>query len=607
MEPWEQYKPVKEATPPWESYDGTAGVQTTQLDDEILEEQHPDVTLADRLKIKYFSNDPAGAVKYLQEQHPELEVKSNDAGRILIKSPGATQYRVLDPEGFQGPYEFSKDILDVGWDVPAMALETAATAAGGIAGGLATAPTGPGAIPGALGGAVVAGGLASGGIEAARQGIGKYLGVGGIDPTMLGVSAATGGASPLLFGTGGRALKYAAKKGLSSEAAQQLARAQRGAIGHAWAGTEALRDLGAEALSGIDRGVLKWARKPGNIQKAEEVAAMPDVEMVGRLNELKEEVADKMMAVKQEAGAKIEDIAVNSEALVNVRPGIEALKKNIDDYTRLLDKDGGNTEFNRASLEEAQSALAPFIHTTDTGASATMLEAPAEVAWRLKQTLSNLGKVEKAGLLTPVGPKSKAVASKATIGSTRKAAKSINDQLKKELGKVFEDNSKAYSVATTLEESAGKMLKDPYAGVRGITSPRKKSARVDAGAIDEMLETDIRETADLLKASEQIGFPGLLAKSSDSVTATLRGGAAAGLGTAAGYMAMSNLFSGEGGGYLGGLLGAGAGLALGGPRAMKQYYKFGQGLGKVKDIGPVSIPNTAAKSAWMGLRQGDRP
>ncbi len=227
---------------------------------EVLQEMHPDFTEADRLVVKNFANDPAHAASYLQNRHPNLEVTGDKKGQYLARAKGSSEpYRVLDPDtGIElNPFnaETWRDAGDLVTDVGQGALSGAATAAGGVVGALGG--FGVGALPAAA----VAGAGSNAGLEALKQKLGVALGVNkevsGLD---VGLAAATGGVSPLLFGTGAGTTQLA--KGVLRSGAEDVgtalskaALAQRGAVKRVYDATP-LAWAGAK-LSGASEDVLK--------------------------------------------------------------------------------------------------------------------------------------------------------------------------------------------------------------------------------------------------------------------------------------------------------------------------------------------------------------
>lgn len=136
---------------------------STNLDNpKINEEMHPDISFMDRAVVKNFGQGTESSAKYLQEKHPNLDIKPF-GDRVLIKDKNASEWKVLDPDtGF-----FSKDILndagDIVYDIGSGIAQGAALAGGTLVG---TPLTGIAAN--------AATGAAS---EALRQGLGKAIGI----------------------------------------------------------------------------------------------------------------------------------------------------------------------------------------------------------------------------------------------------------------------------------------------------------------------------------------------------------------------------------------------------------------------------------------------
>lgn len=177
----------------------------------VVQEQHPSISFADRFKIKNFGDDAMASIAYLKSEHPEVDF-STRKGQIVAKAPGEKDWRVLDPSSFD-----IQDITDLTYDVLGGIGQGAATAGAAVLGGGFSA--GAGAIPAAM----AAGGATGVGIEAARQGIGKWMGVNDFDKTNLAISGGIGLAAPLAFGTGAtKSALSGALKGYSDDAVKAL-------------------------------------------------------------------------------------------------------------------------------------------------------------------------------------------------------------------------------------------------------------------------------------------------------------------------------------------------------------------------------------------------
>lgn len=199
----------------------------TPKKEKIIQEMPEALSWKDRAIVKNFSNSDKDAAGYLQEKYPDHEV-SVQKNSLVMRKKGEKDWKTVDPNtGF-----FSKDILnditDIGYDTLSGFGTSAATAAGGLAG------AGAGGV-GALPAAAASGSAASAGLEGLRQSLGKILGINqDYDAKNIGMSAAFGAVSPLVFGTGAttkQLLQKAASSNLDDAAFDALKKSQSGAIG----------------------------------------------------------------------------------------------------------------------------------------------------------------------------------------------------------------------------------------------------------------------------------------------------------------------------------------------------------------------------------------
>lgn len=168
--------------------------------------------LAGRTRVKMFgSSDPVEQADYLRslEENKDFEI-SDYGGEVIARKKGEKAWKKLDPTGVTSPKEALEDILDIGYEAVSAPITTAAGALGAIPGAL----FGFGA--GGIGTAALASGATSAGLEALRQGIGKYV-VGArkeISPLEVGISGGLGGITTGLFGAGlgGKTLEKAIAK-----------------------------------------------------------------------------------------------------------------------------------------------------------------------------------------------------------------------------------------------------------------------------------------------------------------------------------------------------------------------------------------------------------
>jgi len=148
-----------------------------------------------RMFVKNFSNNPEASIKELKKLNPDIEDISWRNGRIQGRKKGEDFYRVLDP-AFG---EWSDTLSDVG-DVLYDAVDTAVTTAAGAAGFFGGGPVG----------AAASGGAVSAGMEALRQGLGKYFGLDQEMDTQRIGRAGLLGMVPAVGGSVGRATGKAA-------------------------------------------------------------------------------------------------------------------------------------------------------------------------------------------------------------------------------------------------------------------------------------------------------------------------------------------------------------------------------------------------------------
>jgi hypothetical protein len=159
-------------------------LQKYQAPDEVLNEQHPDISFGERLRQGNLGPNAESQRKDLLSQGFEVGGEGDD---IQVRKPGEKPWRRVDPEGFDW-----MDILDLGNEATSAVTTTA--------GALSAGPLG------------AAG--AAGGTEAARLGLANASGFDvGLEDVVTGVGseALLGGASEL----GAQALGKVGKWGLS--------------------------------------------------------------------------------------------------------------------------------------------------------------------------------------------------------------------------------------------------------------------------------------------------------------------------------------------------------------------------------------------------------
>ena len=570
----------------------------------IIEEQHPDIDTFDRLVVKNFSNDPTGSINYLQKKYPKIEFKS-EGSRILAKNrdkAASEPWNVLDPDTgiFSDPLEFAKDVGDIGWDVGAGLLETAASGAGGVAGALSGAPAlGIGAVPGALGGAALAGGAASGGLESARQTIGQAFGVApGYDPLQIGIATGMGAASPLLFGTGATGkqavkglAKEALKQGATQEGAEQFAKSgakgflretQRGGLSRTLG---ALGKGGASAASGVSSDTIEsYLRHSPEVRQIEKrgVSALLD----STHKALRDDMAAAINAVGKEIETSIDDVVggVNisevKNPLLELRNEIVDSLSEIDSpafrdqlYTLDQEIDALFTTGRRGPAQTVQNEAGVFIQGQALDPIPDIVSA--KTAFKLQESLSELAELSKmkGGLESRFG-KTQARGSKRIAEAARQSYQKINDLLDSATEGLSSDLKTKYREHKNLQKALSSKfsdLKRTYDTLRNLGKPANKPLYETMQKADKMLGTDLVKTARIFDAFNTFVPGSTVPLSAGGATSTSRSIPLGLLGTGiGGYI---GLRSGEGypGSILGGGIGGALGASLGGPRSIRLY------------------------------------
>lgn len=574
--PWEKYQlgdttAQPTAKGPWEKY-GAGGSALSEGTD-VENVMHPDITFKDRAVYKNFAVDPEAGFNYLQKQYPQLNFKKDNKGEILAKRPEELTWKKLDPEGFD-----FQDITDVAWDIPAGFVESAATALGGLAGGAAGLPLGGiGAVPGALAGGATAGAATGAGLETARQGIGKMLGVAEeFDPTQIGTSAAFGAVSPLLFGTGGVAkagLKTAGKE-LTEEMAKQVQKSQRGIIGAGFdfAKQKVAPFLG-ETLSGVDRDVLRWASEPQNLAKIKE--AEQGLESVTIFDDLAEQFIDAAETNRKTVGEKLgQELSKAKDVKVNTSKALDEMQGLVKKYEERAANLG--TPAAQADFEFVKQTLDEYI-------SPNVLkgELDAGTAFNLVDSLNDITNIRKSsGAGVDLRATKLSTVEKDLERTARKAANDLNNRVVKAAegagGKIGQYKQE---YARTIDDAklVNKMFKDPEAAERslkGLVTSGGVSKRKSVAALSKRLGIPIDDAAKEAVAISTLAKGSPLAISSKGAVSTAKSLTAAGLGSTAGYLLGNEYGGGYGGGLAGGFIGGGLGAIMGGPTAMKQYMRM---------------------------------
>jgi hypothetical protein len=576
------------------------------ISDNIIEEMHPDFTTADRLLVKNFSNDGDSAARYLQKQHPNLEVKAQ-GDKILARGKGENAYKVLDPDTGFFSGDFLRDVGDVAYDIGSGVGSSAATAAGGLAGSLP--------------GAAAAGAGAGAGLEALRQGIGRALGVNDeISGTDIALEGAFGAANPLLFGTGASAAQVGAKAAenfaqqggeyLTKEAAdkalidatKKVADSQKGLIGRglAYARDKITPALG-ELSSGIDSDVIRYARD--NLDKFDEVDKSGAKNWIGPK---RKEAVDLFKQAKENVGSQIGDAVKGSSAPVDLSAGMQRFKDHYDELKSLNQTP--------AVKEEIDALKATFGHVfgQDIDSEALSTVVDPHNAWRAVKALGDEGSI-KSGVRGSLesGLEKQTTANKNVMGLARTAAGDISESLGASVPELDGLNSK-YKELIDLQQSLKsyfKSDKSAWKSLFSMGSPQKRVDLEDLARLDQLTGSNAVDTSKFVTAYRNFSNAPWLAKSAGGTTSTSRTVPAALAGAGLGYWAGANSGVGQGGAGVGAALGGALGATVGGPKALRAYMKMGNAGGKLADVlrsAPGRPLQSAPASVWNAVMDRKR-
>lgn len=194
----------KQSTNDWRSKAIPVNDELTELS--AMSEGAADIPLKERAIVKNLAVSPEAGAEYLRSKGYDAIVSDNE---IIIYNPKDGTRKYLDPKEIEW-----QDLVDIAYDVPAAALQTGATVAGGLSAG----------IPGAM----LASGASGGVLEYLRQKLGQYAGIKQeVDPMQVGLVTGVSAITPGVFGSGATAnqiIKRAAARGIAPEALEQANR-----------------------------------------------------------------------------------------------------------------------------------------------------------------------------------------------------------------------------------------------------------------------------------------------------------------------------------------------------------------------------------------------
>lgn len=546
----------------------------------------------ERLNIKNLGNDINSSIEYLKAQKPGYDFAEKD-GEILIKKPGDKAWGRLDPQGFD-----LQDITDLGSDVVSGVGTTAATIAGGLAGG------GVGAIP--------AGIASSGGIEALRQYLGTKTGVNkDVKGTDVAVAGALGGLSPFLFGSGasaGQIAKTAAAKGLPTEVVKE---AQRGALKYLPKATEAFTGVPKDTIKNAGKAAPEFLKDalglPGNATNLDAANAVANSGVTGVVETAIDDVTSKLWSAKSELQNEIGQALDSTGTVISTdkykKPFVDA----IDKLSKLKQTEQVKSQI--AALQQEAENLFVVQAPGGNGPAQTLDLISGNQAMNLKQAFKDLTD-------TFASQEGKSPAQKEVMRAAQSAYHNISKDINSTISKVgSKDLMSKYADHMEIERNILPIFNSDNPGkafntLRNLNGKSKQVLKEGLGKVDKKYGTNVKSTADMLDVWSHLGDPGAIATSGGAATSTSRTTAARALGTAIGTAAGFSMFGGPGA-VAGGLLGnAASGVAFS-PATVKMGLGLQQAAmkspvgGLVRGVANTPYTTQAPVAAWK-LLEGNK-
>lgn len=554
----------------------------------VNQEMHPDISLSDRAIIKNFSNSPDASVAYLAQKYPSHDVAVNQQGQLIMKRKDEVDFKVIDPDTGIFSTDIINDITDVGYDVPASAIEGGAATLGAIGGAALTAPYGGwGAIPGAMGASAVVGA----GDEALRQKLGQVLGIPqDVNYGDVALSGGVSAVSPLLAGAG----KAPGILKMTKDFTTQKALPKLGSI-LSGVSSDSLLNYSDDAL----RAQLKNLEKDG----VEDFSAQA-------FDKLKNYVETRQL----NAGKQMSKAIDETGRLVDVKPAKDSFRiasENLVNDELLTNSDVIKKQKLDDALKQYFGKTDEIINPLNGQRFTNYVEIPdnlpAKKAFQLQQDLKEVAKFNKD--MTPEDYLLKSSArdsyfninkalDEASDGLTSKAKEQYKAALdaEAELLPKFEGSTRADSIQKTYKELS----------TMGKDSRRILAERLQKLADDGQL--DLTNEAKILSTFRELGDPKLMPISSGGTTSTSRSIPLASMGALVGGFSGNQLgITGQPGvdSGLGALGGAAAGTLMGSPAAMKNYIRMHRAMSRgVKTLTPEienELARRAIRSSWMDL------
>lgn len=534
----------------------------------ITQKMPEGVSKEDRALIANFSNDPNSAVNWLQKKYPDFDIKII-GDQIGMKPKGSTEdHFALIPNAsitdiFKQPSNLLQKISDHAYDIAA-GIATAEAAALG-------APLGAGGGPlGMLGTGAAAAGTAGAALEAGRQQVGKELGINTeIKPGEVATSGLVNAASVPLFGAG-------RVKGLAGKTYDVAA----GRVAP-WV---------AEVASGVPAEATR-----NYVKNASNIKAMSGVGTKQLSKEVRQEVRDTLNNAKLKVGQEIGDAVGKARAEVDLtevkKPWKDLLAKLENEYRAL-----GTPELAK-KLADVRKEYEFYFSTAVPDEYGNLVKSELttvspQQAFKLKESMSQLGELDKVkpgaiqSSLEGMTPAQKELA------STARDSKSV---LTDRIASSADATAESPGLLTGLNKKYSDIVqtqKDLNAPFKTTKSTARAMSSGDADLLATLRDMDLNYGSDLMSkaqiydAYKYYGNPSFLPVSTKGTVSTGRIGVAGGTGAAIG----SSISNKMGLGFMpGAVVGGGAGTLLGGPAAIKQYAKVGQGVRNIQGVlGPLN-------------------
>lgn len=536
----------------------------------IEDKRHPDITFASRAGFKAWNTDPVKGLQYLKKRNPGLQWSLDKDGNPIAKKPEERTWSKLDPSSFE-----LEDITDLAYDIPAGMAEAAATAAGGLFGGL----------PGAM----VAGSGAAATTEGLRQTIGKLVGTDETyDEGVLAAATTLGGLSTALLGSGAttkQIAKEAARRGVKESAVKDM---QKG-LGRR--GLEVGARKAGSAAIGIPENILSYVRRSLDNLKAIEADGGKGGTVI---RNFKDKIDEKTKQAIRAAGNDLEIASKNPDLMIPVSMAEEPLIRIFNEYKERFIKAAENAP--PSAIPELQEAK-EFLEVRD--ALQPLIKgyyqpiAQGQDVANLKRNYRNLAKSRITSLAEP-GPVEK------DLRSAGKLAGATLDTLIEnsgDAGKAYKQASARYNELKDVERNVvNKYFRDNNQTentLKQLVTNKNVAKQEDIVEGLSKVPVDLDDTALEVTANRMFLDPDQVAEGAGgNVSNQIRQRAPlAGLGGMGGYLLGSQYGEGHGGGVTGAMTGVMLGNYLAQPKTFRKMMEGDKFLSDIwSTVNEASLP-----------------